>query len=127
MDILELLIGGGLLAFIQWAFDKWSEYRGKKNKTAQAIEDLGKQINKLQETMEEQVAVNARTHILRFNDELYNGQEHSKDYFEQVIEDIDAYERYCSGHPLFKNGVTVLAVKNIKETYDRLTKEHKFL
>ena len=45
MDLLTLLIGGGLLAFIQWAGDKVLDALGKKNKTMKAIEGLSERFN----------------------------------------------------------------------------------
>ena len=127
MDLLNILLGGGILAFIQWAVDKWSVWRGKKDKTMEAIEGLSKQIATLQHTVDEREAVLARTHILRFNDELYNGVLHSREYFDQTLEDIDTYEEFCEKNPEFKNSRTTMAVKNIKETYQQLHTEHKFL
>jgi hypothetical protein len=127
MDLLNILLGGGILAFIQWAVDKWSVWRGKKDKTMEAIEGLSKQIATLQHTVDEREAVLARTHILRFNDELYNGIQHSREYFDQTLEDIDTYEGFCEKNPEFKNSRTTMAVKSIRETYQQLHTEHKFL
>lgn len=127
MELLTILIGGGLFAFIQWAVDKVSSYMGKKDKTAEAIEKLSKQITHLQEQEDEREAMHARTHILRFADELYNGTEHSQEYFSDILDDVTAYEHYCESHPDFPNAKTVLATKRIKETYERLHEEHKFL
>lgn len=127
MDLLTLLIGGGLLAFIQFLITRWDERRGKKNKIVKALETLTEKIDKIQHTIDEREAVLSRTHILRFNDELYNGVQHSKEYFDQTLEDITTYDKFCDTHPEFKNARTVLASENIKETYKRLHAEHKFL
>lgn len=126
MDLLTLLIGGGLLAFIQWMGDKILDAMGKKSKTMQAIDGLSKQITDLQYTVNEREAVLARTHILRFNDELINGVEHTHEYFLQTIDDIATYEKWCDKNEAFKNGRTVQAAENIRRTYDRLFDQHKF-
>lgn len=91
------------------------------------LSSIEKKMDKVENLIEERDAILARTHILRFNDELYNGVKHSKDYFDQQIEDCDRYDKYCEDHPSFKNSRTVMASQNIKETYNRLLKEHKFL
>ena len=91
------------------------------------IDGLTKKVEKVEDLIEERDAILARTHILRFNDELYNGIKHSKEYFDQQLEDIDRYDHYCDAHPEFKNSRTVMASKNIKEIYNRLLEEHKFL
>ena len=127
LDFINILIGGGLLAFIQWAVDKYSLWRNKKDKTAEAIEGLTDKDSELKDTMDERDAVLARTHILRFNDEIYNGVKHSKEYFDQTLEDIDNYNRFCESHPEFRNSRTVMAAENIKDTYNRLLDSHSFL
>lgn len=127
MELLTILIGGGLFAFIQWFADKVGDALGRKNKTQKAIEDLTKKVDKIQYTIDEREAVLSRTHILRFNDELYNGIAHSKEYFDQTLEDITTYDKFCESHPEFKNARTILAVQNIKDTYNKLHAEHKFL
>lgn len=126
MDFLQILLGGGLLAFIQWAVDKWSIWHGKSDKVADAIKNLSDKVAELKETMDERDAILARTHILRFNDEILNNVEHSHEYFCQTLDDLKTYEDYCSKHPSFANGRTVQAADNIKRTYERLFDNHKF-
>lgn len=89
--------------------------------------EIKKEVDGIRDIIEEREAVLARTHILRFNDELLASQKHSKEYFDQTLEDIDRYDKYCDVHPAFKNSRTVISAQNIKDTYNRLLKEHKFL
>lgn len=126
MDFLNILLGGGILAFIQWAVDKWSLWRGKNDKTADAIDELSEKVSALNETMDKRDAVLARTHILRFNDELLNGISHSHEYFLQTLDDLKTYEDFCSTHQDFANGRTMQAADNIRRTYERLFDNHKF-
>ena len=76
MELINILLGGGILAFIQWAVDKLSLWHTKNDKTVKAIDGLSDKVEKLKDTMDERDAVLARTHILRFNDELLNNVEH---------------------------------------------------
>lgn len=89
--------------------------------------EIKKEVDGIRDIIEEREAVLARTHILRFNDELLTHQKHSKEYFDQTLEDIDRYDKYCDAHPAFKNSRTVISAQNIKDTYNGLLKEHKFL
>ena len=52
---------------------------------------------------------------------------HSKDYYDQILSDIDTYEKYCEKNPDFKNNMTVFAVENIKKCYKNCLTKHKFL
>lgn len=76
---------------------------------------------------EDDKARNARYRILRFYDEICEGRRHSESHFEDILDDIDRYERYCSTHPDYKNSRGRVAMKNIQLTYERLKSEGKFL
>ena len=95
---------------------------------------IQKSIDTLQETLNSHVQENedaaareARIRIIRFNDDLCDGRNHSESYFEDILEDIDMYEKYCATHPTFKNSRGGFAMKHIKETYEKLKLEGRFL
>lgn len=90
------------------------------------IDEIVRKVDILDLQAKEEKALQARTHILRFSDEVYNGDRHSKEYFDDILCDIDDYEAYCNSHPTFKNNRTIASSKLIKETYNRLLNEHKF-
>lgn len=110
---LLVLGSGGLWTVIQFFIQRYDNKKG-----------IEKQLKKMEDRMDERDAIQARTHILRFNDELENGMKHSKDYFRQQIQDIDTYEEYCRTHPDFANGLTVMASKYIKSEYERQYQTH---
>ena len=89
------------------------------------IDKLSGKVDRLEAQAEEEKAIQARTHILRFADELYEGKHHSQEYFQQLLDDIKVYEKYCEEHPKFTNGRTIQACAQIKGTYDKLWSEHK--
>ena len=91
------------------------------------LDKIAGKVDRLEEQYQEDKAGQSRNHILRFADELYNGERHSKEYFDEILADCDRYEKYCEQHPNYKNSKTVMSTKLIKETYDRLIQEHKFL
>lgn len=72
-------------------------------------------------------AIIARVRILRFNDEILGNKRHSKESFDQALEDIDNYESYCRSHPNFRNNKTVMSVRNIKNVYERQLATNDFL
>lgn len=91
------------------------------------LEKIETDVKSIKDNNMERDATTARVRILRFNDELLNSIDHSKDYFDQILNDIDMYEKYCEDHPKFKNNVTLFAISNIKETYKTCMAKHKFL
>ena len=92
------------------------------------LDDISTKVRTLDEQIKESEAKSARTHILRFADELYTRQvKHSKDYFDDILDDIKDYEMYCDTHKKFKNGKTGMAVELIKKTYTELYDDHEFL
>lgn len=117
--VVAIIGSNGLWAFIQYKTDK-------KDKQSEKMDSIVESISKLSEKIDNNQAVLARTHILRFDDELMNGMDHSQEYFRQQLDDIDTYEKYCDGHPDFRNSYAVLAIKHIRDTYQQLLEKHEF-
>lgn len=111
-----------LSATAVWDFVKFLINR--KDDTKAQIIEVKKSINKLSERIDENQAILARTHIIRFDDELLNDVKHSKEYFSQTLQDIDVYEAFCMDHPNFKNSYATAAINHIRSTYDDLLKTH---
>lgn len=87
-------------------------------------------IDRLEQSFEYEMAKQARTRILRFNNELMCGQNYTKEYFDDMIENsIDVYEAYYEdpSHKNLKNGIAKSAIKNIKRIYDLKIQTNSFL
>ena len=76
---------------------------------------------------EDEKARNQRYRILRFYDELCEKRKHSESHFEDILDDIDNYEKYCEGHPQFKNSRGQVAMQYIKDMYGRVKCKGGFL
>lgn len=129
LPFMIALIGSqAFFSFLQFWVQRKDNQKGMEKelgKTNKKIDDVevkfDKRIDETNDRMAENQAIQCRTHILRFADEQRSGVvHHSKEYFEQQIQDIDVYERYCASHPEFKNGLTVMASKYIKDEYKRI-------
>ena len=88
---------------------------------------LSKEVDTLQKEEELERARQARQRILRFNDEILFNKRHSKEHFDEVLEDIDTYEAYCETHEDYENNKAVLAISTIREVYKECLKDHDFL
>ena len=101
-----------------WDFIKFLINR--KDGENKELKGIKSAIETLSDKVDRNQAILARTHILRFDDELINGIDHSKEYFSQQLQDIDTYEAYCKLHPDFKNNYAVIASEHIKKVYMEL-------
>lgn len=76
---------------------------------------------------EEERTDRARSRILRFSDEVSMERPHSEEHYNEILKDIDKYERYCREHPGYENNKAKLAINIIKESYQVCVTNHSFL
>lgn len=138
MDIItstvSILIGGGLFSLIQFLIQRHDSKHDKLKAVTDSINAMSGKMDERFNTLDRKIdsvdakadqynAVSCRVRILRFEDELQAEQRHSKDSWDQVMSDIDAYETYTKQHPDFRNNQTVATVTHIKHGYnERLEK-----
>lgn len=142
------LVGGGLgiIAFLSLFIEispiklnpisailNWIGQRTNKE-LYDKVDELEKKVDEIQSRQEdaealeeEREAVNCRIRILQFSDELRRHIRHSQESFDQVLSDIDNYEKYCDSHPKFKNNKTINAKERIKAAYDGCMDQNDFL
>ena len=68
-----------------------------------------------------------RQRIIRFSDEIMYDTGHSQEHYNDILEDINKYEKYCKTHPDFVNNKAVMAIDTIKEAYQYCIDNHDFL
>ena len=128
-DLILVLVSGGLFSFIQFFITFGFSRKDKTKEIEKRLdiiqEDQQQGFKKLNTKVDYNAAVLARTHILRFNDEIMNGMKHSREYWRQQLDDCDTYEEFCRENPDFKNSYTEIADKNIKSTFERLMNDGK--
>jgi len=117
---VSVIASSGLWGFIQFLL-------GRKDNTAKKLDDIMTAVKEISDRVDTNSATLARTHILRFDDELTNGIHHSKEYFLQTLEDIDLYESFCDSHPTYRNNACVLAIAHIKKVYAKLLNTGGFI
>lgn len=91
------------------------------------LKSVKQELGAMQYSGEQNEAKAARTKILRCSDEVYRGDRHSKEYFDNILEDIKTYTDYCRDHQEFKNERAVIAIRRIEEVYERCLRDHSFL
>lgn len=88
---------------------------------------LEKEMCEIKREAGENAAKQARVRILRFGDEIYNNVLHTREHFNQILQDITEYEHYCDTHAEFENDMTAATVQRIKEVYYECLKNKTFI
>ena len=101
--------------------------RAINKEVIEKVDKLEQDVSTINDKVDETGAKTARARILRFGDEIIHGVRHSKEHFDDVLDDITDYESYCREHPDFKNGKTGLTSSLIEETYKKCLHEHDFI
>lgn len=122
-----ILASGGATALIQHFLSKKSRNAEEFQKLNNKVDNLEQSITRLDAKIDINEAQTARTQILRFADELYNGVLHTKEHFNEMLDTCGRYNQYCTEHPEFKNMRTVNAQERINEVYKKCEREHSFL
>jgi len=134
MSLQEILTGGGLSLFVLLTLVQIAPVKiNPWSKLAKAIGNAlngGDVMARLEEHIridDERDADMHRARILQFNTELLRDAKHTEEDFNEILYNIDCYERYCREHPEYQNNRAVHAIKHIMDVYDTLQKTHDFL
>ena len=119
IGILGSGIGAGVMAIFRARQERKWKKADQKDEIMAELKSINARMDKMEAEAEEREIKHARIRILRFRDECSHDVRHSEEHFEQVIEDIDAYEAYCADHPDFKNNKATASIQIIKDTYKR--------
>jgi uncharacterized coiled-coil DUF342 family protein len=126
--ILAALASSGMFSLIQFLIKRHDDKNGKRAELDKKIDSIRKDIDDLRAEIKKSDALQARRRILRFNDELLSGLKHSKEAFDDIIEeDLDLYDKFTKTHPDFINNKCTLAAQHIKDTYLKCEREASFL
>lgn len=127
IGVLGAGIGSGIMAILLAAVQRKWKKADQQDAIMAKLDSLNGRMDRMEAEAEEREIRHARIRILRFRDECSHDVRHSEEHFEQVIEDIDAYETYCTDHPDFKNNKAVASIQIIKDTYKRRLVNNDFI
>lgn len=88
-----------------------------------SVSKLDAKIDRMSDSQLRDKIENKRYRIIRFGDELRsvsNPSLISKDHYDQILTDIDDYEKYCNQHPDFRNNITQMTCDHVKSLYRKL-------
>lgn len=135
---LSIIGSSAVFGFIQFLITRKDQKNATLHKISSRVEDintglceLSDKVDKNDEALREEMlrnqAIVARVRILRASDEILHRMKHSKEYFDQLNEDVTFYEDYCKDHPKFVNNKAVHAIASINEVYAKALKDNDFL
>lgn len=112
---------------LQRKWKKDDQSAGKLDAISTEVQSVKNTLTAHIETDAEADAKQARRRIIDFSDECRRGTRHSEEHFDNVLEDIDAYEKYCAAHPQFENRKAVQSIRFIVEIYDECKRKNDFI
>jgi len=128
MNLNEILANGGGILLVILTLVEIAPV--KINPWSKIMKCIGRALDaEVLDKLNESRADTARYRILRFDDEIRHKQteKHTEEHFNQILVEIDEYERYCKNHPDYRNSRAVLAIENVRQVYSRCRSEHSFL
>lgn len=113
ITVIVAIIGSNALwGFLQFLLER----KDKKNDCSKKILEA---IQKIDNKLDQRTAISCRIRILKFMDEIIEGWEHSKDSYNQLMQDITHYHQYCEEHPQFLNHQTDATIERLKKDYEQ--------
>lgn len=111
----------------QQSIDVRDQFNVSIKEIVNKLDAVNRDLQDMKKVMSQDKATTCRYRILRFADEISHGTKHSREHFDQILDDITTYERYCDKHPEYENNKAVLAISNIKRIYQNCVTEGTFL
>lgn len=118
---------GAVLLFIQFLINRSDKKKEKHDELLIKMDEFSRLLNQFNLRMDQDNTDDARRRILVFDDELRRNMGHSEESYNQILDDIKKYERYCKNHDDYQNSKAVAAISNIKETYVQVKKNNSFI
>lgn len=128
------LIQGLSSKYKPWTYVAIQIGKAINKETLEKLDNLEKKVNEIEkhdkeqdEKDKEEKAKAARRRILRCADEVRRKEKHSEEYFNDILEDITFYKKYCDEHPLFENEKSVMAIDAVEKAYKHAHDTNDFL
>ena len=137
--VLTVIFGSGLIQIAPIKINPWSwliqrvgreagkELYEKLESLEEKVDDLDERVKAHEGQREEQENVGRRRRILRFADECRKNEKHSLEHFNEILDDISQYKKYCDWHPNFKNDKCAISVEFVEKAYKHCVETDDFL
>lgn len=128
MEMLTTIIGGATgAALVAGVFSVITFYLNRNAKKEDKLDEISRKLDAHCKADDERYIKQCRTRILRFNDEIIRGVHHTQEHFNNVLDDVTEYTRYCDENKDFKNEQAVEAITNVRRVYRHCEETDGFL
>lgn len=99
--------------------DRFEELKKQNSELSDKINAVACEVKEVKASAKENEAINRRVRILSFEREIQNHQKHSEEDYNQVMDDITRYNKYCDTHEKFPNNKTLQTIAHIEKMYQK--------
>lgn len=117
--VIAIVGSGGFTALVTALIGARQRKKDKDDAVMKELRTIAKSVDEQKNATEERFIRLDRSAIIKFADEISRKLEHSSEAFDDILEAIDRYDKYCKAHDDFKNSKTTISAKLIKETYEQ--------
>ena len=132
--LITTIVQGLSSKYKPWTYIAIQIGKAINKETLEKLDGLEKKVSEIEkhdkeqdEKDKEEKAKAARRRILRYADEVRRKEKHSEEYFNDILEDITFYKKYCDDYPLFKNEKSVMAIDAVEKAYKHAHDTNDFL
>lgn len=132
--VITTLIQGLSSKYKPWTYIAIQIGKAINKETLEKLDNLEKKVNEIEkhdqeqdEKDKEEKAKAARRRILRYADEVRRKEKHSEEYFNDILDDVTFYRKYCNDYPSFRNEKSIMAIEAILKAYKHAYETNDFL
>lgn len=125
--ITSSAVVGAVVSLIQF-------FVNRRDKNADKFVTIDEKLDRITATIEDNReqrkrdrADDARRRILAASDEVLHCVPHSKEWWDQVNDDVTGYNQFCATHPEYRNNKAAHAIENLDKEYSKKLEINDFL
>lgn len=134
MELIITIITACGGAAVTGVFALFAANRNRKKEREETDRLILQKLGELEKKLDTHIAEDAeckadesRARILRFGDEVRQGKAHTSEHWVDILHDVDRYEDFCLGHPLYENNRASSTIAFLKGVYAEHLKKNDFL
>lgn len=134
--VVAAIIGGAITLINSILQRKWLQKDKNEDKNNEILTEISEIKTKFDDHIKDEAEWRkqmqfkdmkaSRVRILKFNNEILQGINHTKEFYDEILDEIDEYELSCQKYDEFINNKAKYAIKNVKDSYRQKMAENTF-